>query len=214
MPTSSPRRLRLHQNPRPPVDYASSTLHDLVGTGPAVTIVEDYVTYPPELVAQSVAQVEQLVCPYPAQFVQPWFWRIPAGRQLAQAQWSVYQHEAVRIVKIARMLYGGILQADVNNVDRLFRRGILPFYHTPHSLVVYARRSHVLDVLSKNKHVFKHGQWNKAQWMTEEQKQAVAAEEAEVPVEDFEDVGRIPIFETLKPVRFTKETDDAPKTGW
>lgn len=212
MPSSRPRRLRLHQAPRPPIDYATATLVDLIGSNPSITIVEHFVDYPQEQVFQAVAIVERLVVPYPALFVAPWFWRIPAGRQLMHAQWSVYQHEAVRVIKIARMLYGNILRRDLDLVDRLFRHATLPYYHMPHNLTVYARRSQVLDVLAKNKHVLKRGQWSKARFLTDEQRQAIEKEGTTVPLEDFDDVGRKPYFSPT-PVLWHKseKNDDEPK---
>lgn len=176
MPTNSPKYRPVKHLTKPPHEYATTLLRDLLGASPSVAIVESPYDYPLDVLTAALTEVEQAVCPFPALAVRDWFWRCPAGRQLAQAQWIVYENEAVRVVKVAKMLYGDMTHMDLERVDRLFRRGLLPYYVMPSSFNVYCRRSAVLHLYQTNGHIIRQGHWWSAKYVTPEQVAAIRAE--------------------------------------
>jgi hypothetical protein len=97
--------------------------------------------YKRESVERALTEVMHAILPWPAKRVRNDFWLYPAGQQLAAAQWSMWQGEAIVQSDVARILFGDSAQPALNKVSRLTAEGVLHSYRKPDSALAGYKRN-------------------------------------------------------------------------
>lgn len=88
----------------------------------ACQTIETPSAYSREELAEALALMDHAIRPYPALFIQEWFWQTNPGRHICLAEWSLYSELALFPVQIARMFWGVDVAIDRRRMNKALRR--------------------------------------------------------------------------------------------
>lgn len=107
---------------------AFAPLSALIGESLAAQIIMTPGGYTHEQISDALDQIGHLICPYPAKWIETWFWETKAGKSICAAQWILYENEAVSLNRAMKILWGKLAY---NRMDKRIKDGWKVYVYPP-----------------------------------------------------------------------------------